>query len=170
MPWHAQRNHLGILPGTKPIHAGKNSRVGKDLAPYRIGKHSSPQNRAKIHQKYKKYDFQYFWYIFALFCLWGRFPILWGAKFFAILGEVIFARIHAGSVFSLARIQENIFEEVFPEYFAKFLGEFARCEYMPRLYLHPRICQENIPGKLFMYWFHARGHPRCPDLGDRDHL
>ena len=31
-----------------------------------------------------------------------------------------------------------IFEEVFPEYFAKFLGEFTRCEYMPRLYSHPR--------------------------------
>ena len=41
-------------------------------------------------------------------------------------GELIFARI-----------QENIFEEVFPEYFAKFLGEFARCEYMPRLYSQP---------------------------------
>ena len=40
-------------------------------------------------------------------------------------------------VFALARIQENIFEEVFPEYFAKFLGEFTRCEYMPCLYSHP---------------------------------
>ena len=26
--------------------------TGKDLAPYRIGKHSIPQNKAKIHQKY----------------------------------------------------------------------------------------------------------------------
>ena len=52
--------------------------------------------------------------------------------------ELIFARIHAGPVFALARIQENIFEEVFPEYCAKFLGEFIRCEYMPRLYSHPR--------------------------------
>ena len=51
-----------------------------------------------------------------------------------IPGELIFARIHAGPVFALARIQENIFEEVFPEYFAKLLGEFTRCEYMPRLY------------------------------------
>ena len=59
--------------------------LGKDLAPYRTGKHSNPQNRAKIHQKYtKKYDFQCFWCIFALFCLWGVFPILWGANFFAI--------------------------------------------------------------------------------------
>ena len=64
-----------------------------------------------------------------------------------ILGELIFARIHAGPVFALARIQENIFEEVFPEYFAKLLGEFTRCEYMPRLYLHPheyrKILQAN---------------------------
>ena len=55
-----------------------------------------------------------------------------------ILGELIFARIHAGPVFALARIQENMFEEVVPEYFAKFLGEFTQCEYMPRLYLHLR--------------------------------
>ena len=55
-----------------------------------------------------------------------------------ILGELIFGGIHAGPVFTLARVQETIFEEVFPEYFAKFLGEFTRCEYMPRLYSHPR--------------------------------
>ena len=38
-----------------------------------------------------------------------------------ILEELIFARIHAGPVFALVRIQENIFEEIFPEYCAKFL-------------------------------------------------
>ena len=54
------------------------------------------------------------------------------------LGELIFVRIHAGPVFALARNTGNILEEAFPEYFAKFLGEFARCEYMPRLYSHPR--------------------------------
>ena len=59
-----------------------------------------------------------------------------------ILGELILARIHAGPVSALVRIQENIFEEVFPEYFAKFLGEFTRCEYMPRLYSHPRECRK----------------------------
>ena len=73
-----------------------------------------------------------------------------------ILGELIFARIHAGPVFALARIQENIFEEVFPEYCAKFLGEFIRCEYMPRLDSHPReyrkislanhLCIGFVPG------------------------
>ena len=71
-------------------------------------------------------------------------------------GELIFARIHAGPVFALARIQENVFEEVFPEYLAKFLGEFTRCEYMPRLYSHPReyrkiflanyLCIGFVPG------------------------
>ena len=73
-----------------------------------------------------------------------------------ILGELIFARIHAGPVFALARIQENIFEEAFPEYCGKFLGEFMRCEYMPRLYSHPReyrkiflanyLCIGFVPG------------------------
>ena len=72
------------------------------------------------------------------------------------LGELISARIHAGPVFALARIQENIFEEVFPEYCAKCLGEFTRCEYMPRLYSHPReyrkiflanyLCIGFVPG------------------------
>ena len=73
-------------------------------------------------------------------------------------GELIFARIHAGPVFALVRIQENIFEEVLPEHFAKFLGEFTRCEYMPRLYSHPReyrkillanyLCIGFVPGGI----------------------
>ena len=33
-----------------------------------------------------------------------------------ILEELIFARIHVGPVFALARIQENIFEELFLKY------------------------------------------------------
>ena len=33
-----------------------------------------------------------------------------------ILGELIFARVHAGPVFALARIQENIFEGLFAAY------------------------------------------------------
>ena len=41
-------------------------------------------------------------------------------------------------------MQANIFEEVFPKCFAKFLGEFIRCEYMPRLYSHPREYQIKI--------------------------
>ena len=75
-----------------------------------------------------------------------------------ILGEFIFARIHAGPVFALAQIQEYIFE-VFPEYFAKFLGEFSRCECMLRLYSHLReymkkflanyLCIGFVPGGNF---------------------
>ena len=72
-----------------------------------------------------------------------------------ILGELIFVRIHAGPVFALARIQENNFGEVFPEYCAKFLGESIWCEDMPRLYSHPReyrkifanyLCIGFVPG------------------------
>ena len=33
-----------------------------------------------------------------------------------ILGELIFARIHAGPVFALARMQENILVELFLKY------------------------------------------------------
>ena len=39
------------LPG-RPIREG--SRLAKDLAPYRIGKRPDKQNRAKMHQKYRK--------------------------------------------------------------------------------------------------------------------
>ena len=70
----------------------------------------------------------------------------------------MFARIHAGPVFALARIQENTFEEAFPEYFAKCLGEVIRCEYMLRLYSHPRedrkkslanyLCIGFVPGGI----------------------
>ena len=75
------------------------------------------------------------------------------------LGELIFERIHAGPVFALARIQDIIFEEVFPGYFDKFLGEFTRCEHMPCLYSHPReyrkillanyLCIGFVPGGTF---------------------
>ena len=78
-----------------------------------------------------------------------------------ILGEFIFARIHAGTigpVFALARIQQNIFEEVVPEYFAKFLREFTRCEYMPRLYLHLREYRKIFLANYLVYWFRARGY------------
>ena len=39
------------------------NRLGKDLAPYRIGKHSNPQNREKIRQTYSKNT------IFGIFCV-----------------------------------------------------------------------------------------------------
>ena len=49
-----------------------------------------------------------------------------------------------GPVFALVRIQKNIFQEVFPEYFANFWGEFIWCEYMPRLYSHPREYRKKL--------------------------
>ena len=75
-----------------------------------------------------------------------------------ILGELIFARIHAGPVFALPRIQENIFEEVFPEYSAKFLGEFTPCEYMPRLYSHPREYSKIFQVNYLCIGFVTRGY------------
>ena len=60
-------------------------------------------------------------------------------------------------VCALPRIQEDIWEEVFPEYFANLLGEFIWCKNMPRLYSH-RANTGNIPGELFMYLFRARGY------------
>ena len=70
--------------------------------------------------------------------------------------QVIFARIHAGPAFALARIQENIVEEVFPEYFAKFLWGLTRCEYMPRLYSHPREYR-----KIFLANYFYAFRPIC---------
>ena len=55
-----------------------------------------------------------------------------------------FARIHAGGpVFQLRsrEYRKHFFEEAFPEYFARFLGEFIRCEYMPRLHPQLRECR-----------------------------
>ena len=91
-----------------------------------------------------------------------------------ILGEIVFARIHAGPIFALARIQENIFEEVFPEYCARFLGEFILCEYMPRLYSHPReyrkvllanyLCIGFVPGGYFCSApIFGRAQRACPE-------
>ena len=63
------------------------------------------------------------------------------------LGELILARIHAGPVFALARRQENSFEEVFPEYLAKFSGEFTRCEYR-KIFLANYLCIGFLPGVI----------------------
>ena len=53
-----------------------------------------------------------------------------------------------------------LFEELFPEYCGKFLGEFIRCEYMPRLCSHPceyrniflvnYLCIGFVPGGTFL--------------------
>ena len=75
-----------------------------------------------------------------------------------ILGELIFAPIHAGPVFAPAPIQENIFEELFSSYFPICGGSSCRCKYMPRLYSHPReyrkiflgnnLCIGFVPGGI----------------------
>ena len=59
------------------------------------------------------------------------------------LGELLFAQIHAGPVFALARIQENIFEELLSAYLPNSWGNSFRCEDMPRLYSHPREYRKN---------------------------
>ena len=84
-----------------------------------------------------------------------------------ILGELIFARIHAGPVFALARIQENISEEVFPEYCAKFLGEFIWCEYMPRMYSHPCEYRKIVLANYLRIGFVPGGDPKSNFLTDK---
>ena len=51
------------VDGSKQGSAPK-ANIGKELAPYTIAKHSNPQNRAKIHQKYSK---NRIWGIFGVF-------------------------------------------------------------------------------------------------------
>ena len=70
-----------------------------------------------------------------------------------IHGELISARIHAGPVLALARIQANIIQEVFPEYCAKFLREIMSGRIHAAPVFAPARIQQNIPGELFMYWF-----------------
>ena len=58
-------------------------RIGKELAPYRIGKHSNPQNRAKIHQKYtKNRGFRVFLVYFCPILLVGTFSYSLGGQLF----------------------------------------------------------------------------------------
>ena len=53
------------------------------------------------------------------------------------LGELIFASIHAGPVFALTRIQENVFEGSSSTCSPNSWGNSFRCKCMSRLYLHP---------------------------------
>ena len=60
----------------------KTQHVGKDLAPIQDRKHTNLQHRPKNMPKYAlKADFLYPWYIFALFCLLGRFLFSKGPSF-----------------------------------------------------------------------------------------
>ena len=66
------------------------------------------------------------------------------------LGELIFARMHAGPVFALARIQEIVLRNNFPhasQIFEEFIS--VRIHVAPAFAL--RRTQENTPGKLYMY-------------------
>ena len=59
------------------------------------------------------------------------------------LWKFVFARIHAGPVFALARIKANSLEELVSAYLPNSWGNSFRCEYMPRLYSHPREHREK---------------------------
>ena len=75
-----------------------------------------------------------------------------------ILGELISVRIHAGPVFALARIQENIFEKSCSTILANFLRELISVRIHVALVVAPARIQKEIPGESFMDWVRARGH------------
>ena len=87
----------------------------------------------------------------------GTKPIHAGKKF---LENYFFARIHAGPVFALTWIQENLFWGIICRTLAKFLREFISVQIHVAPVFAPAQIQENIPGELFMYWFRARGYKR----------
>ena len=65
------------------------------------------------------------------------------------LWELFFARtVHAGPVFSLVRIQENMFDKLFSECFANVLGELISVRKLYSACIRARGRQENNPGKL----------------------
>ena len=64
-----------------------------------------------------------------------------------ILGESIFARMHAGPVFALARIKEIIFEESWSEYFSQILGEFALVQIHAATVVAPARAQGTSAGE-----------------------
>ena len=55
-----------------------------------------------------------------------------------LLGELIFARIHAGPVFALARIRENMFEELFLKY------AFAPSQICILTFAPPSVCMDTV--------------------------
>ena len=61
-----------------------------------------------------------------------------------ILKKLIFARIHAGPVFALARIQKICLRDHFPRISQNSWGTSFRCEYMSRLYSHPHDYSKNL--------------------------
>ena len=68
------------------------------------------------------------------------------------LGQFIFARIHVGPAFALARTQEIFLRNCFPYILP---GYSFRCENMPGLYSPQRKYRRNW--QIIMHWFRARG-------------
>ena len=62
-----------------------------------------------------------------------------------------------GLVIELAQIQENMFEELFSTYLAKFLGEVISVQKHAAPVFAPARIQEATPVELFVYWFRTRG-------------
>ena len=60
--------------------------------------------------------------------------------------ELIFARLHSGPVFALARLQQKSFEELFSEC----LRIFGRTQFCAN------TCRACISRRIVMYWFRAR--------------
>ena len=87
-------SYLQVAPGTCNIHAGMLSQITKPLDG--IGTFRGLSRCKMLFSDYPPAQNQYMQE--------------------KILGELIFSRIHAGPVFALARIQENIFEESFTAY------------------------------------------------------
>ena len=65
------------------------------------------------------------------------------------LGELIFARMHAGPVFALARVQENSFQGSFSTELARFLKEFNSVRIHVAPVFAPARIQKTTPGELF---------------------
>ena len=91
----------------------------------------------------------------ALFCYFGIPPPPSTKPTHAgkLLGELTFARVHAGSVFALARIQENIIEELFSKYSAEILREFISVQMHAGPIFAPTRIQEKIQANLLCIGF-----------------
>ena len=79
------------------------------------------------------------------------------------LGELIFARMHAGPVFALAWIQENIlyFREGISRVFCQILRGIHSVRIHAAPVFAPARIQENIPGELLMYLVSCQGVVRA---------
>ena len=72
------------------------------------------------------------------------------------LGELMFARMHAGPVFTLARIQKIFSRTHFPKISHILEGTHVGANTC-RACIRTRANTGKIPGEFFMYWFRAEG-------------